>query len=162
MKFIFLLFATQVIHLSGMSQIQNEENLVKQTVYAWFNSFNKHDYTDYPAYTSESCYGINPLGAHGKRTSETPAMYNKAHETLLKNVTINIDSMIIRFIKPDVAIATVFSSQKGVLNIPNGMDKNIFACSSDKLISTMVTVKVNDKWLITHYQNAYNFIEATR
>lgn len=162
MKSTFLLFAALVISFSGRSQNQNDELLVKQAVNAWFNSFNKHDYGDYPTYTSETCYGINPLGAHGKRTSETPAMYNKAHKTLLKNVTIDVDSMSIQFIKPDVAIATVFSTQKGTLNIPDGMDKNIFACSSDKLISTMVTVKLNNKWLIAHYQNAYNFIQATR
>jgi hypothetical protein len=31
---------------------------------------------------------INPLGAHGKYTSETPAMFNKAHEVLTKELTI--------------------------------------------------------------------------
>ncbi len=162
MKITFLLFAALVISSSGISQNQNDEQLVKQAVNAWFNSFNKHDYSDYPIYTTETCYGINPLGAHGKRTSETPALYNKAHETLLKNVTIDVDSMSIQFIRPDVAIATVFSTQKGALNIPDGMDKNIFDCASDKLISTFVTVKLGDKWLITHYQNAYNFIQATK
>src|SRR6478735_7842265 len=101
MKSTFLLFAALVISSSGRSQNQNDEVLVKQAVNAWFNSFNKHDYSDYPNYKSETCYGINPLVSHVKRTSETPAMYNKAHETLLKNVSIDVDSMSIQFIKPD-------------------------------------------------------------
>ena len=161
MKSTFLVFAV-LVSSSGISQIQNDEQLVKQAVNAWFNSFNKHDYSDYPIYTTENCYGINPLGAHGKRTSETTALYNSAHKTLLKNVSIEVDSMSIQFIKSDVAIATVFSTQKGALNIPEGMDKNTFDCRSNKLISTMVIVNLNNKWLIAHYQNGFDFIGASK
>ena len=95
-----------------------------------------------------------------KRTNETPDIFKKGHETFLKNVSIIVDSMTIRFVKPDVAIATVFSTQHGTSGLPEGVDKSISNCASDRLISTIVIVNQNDKWLITQYQNGFNFIAA--
>jgi hypothetical protein len=80
-----------VISLSAISQNQTDEQLVKQTAQSWFNSFNKHDYSDLLSYTTEDCFAINPLGIYGTLTSESPAVFNKAHEVLLKNLSINAD-----------------------------------------------------------------------
>ena len=156
MKHILYVLVVCNITLSGVSQNQHDEQLVKQTANSWFNSFNKHNYYDYPSYTTEDCYGVNPFGFHGKRTSETPAIYTRAHETFLKNASLIVDSMSIRFIRPEVAIATVFSTQKGTTEAPPGMDKSLTSRAGERLISTMVIVKQDNKWLITQYQNTFN------
>jgi hypothetical protein len=61
--------------------------------------------------------------------------------------------MNIRFISRDVAIATIFSTQKGVVNLPDGIHKVIVNAENGGLITTMVVVKRNKKWLITQYQH---------
>ena len=63
-------------------------------------------------------------------------MFNQAHETFIKDVSIKTDSMTVRFIKPDVAIATVFSTEGGA-GIQTGV--------TDRLTTTMVIVKPNNK-----------------
>ncbi|MEX6686551.1 SgcJ/EcaC family oxidoreductase [Danxiaibacter flavus] len=153
MRKTFLLCAGFIISLAGISQNQTDEQSVKQVANSWFNSFNKHDYSDISNYTTEDCYMINPYGLHGKHTNETPAMFKKVHEALLKNVSIKVDSMTIRFIKPDVAIATVLSQQTGAYYLPDGIDRGNNKHQDERLITTMVIVKQNDKWLITQYQN---------
>ncbi len=153
MKQLLLLLPALVITLAAISQDQTEKQLVRKTANSWFNSFNKHDYSDMPSYMTEDCYMINPYGLHGKHSAESPAMFKKAHETLLKDLSIKVDSMTIRFIKPDVAIATVISSQTGAYYFPDGIDRGNNKHENEKLISTMIIMKQNKKWLITQYQN---------
>lgn len=154
MKFLFLFFTALVLPVVGISQNQNDEHLVKQTAHSWFNSFKNHDYSDLLTYTTEDCYMINPYGLHGKRTEDTPAMFTNAHKTFLKDLTINIDSTAIRFLTPDVAIATILSTQLGVYYVPPAGKVRAEANQSNGgLITTMVIVKQKEKWLITQYQH---------
>lgn len=151
MKFIFLCCLAFLIASSAISQNQNDEQRVKQATKAWYNSFNKHNYDDYPNYTTEDCVGINPYGAYHKRSNETPAIFNQAHTLFLRKLSIEVDSMAVRFIKLDVAIATIFSTQKGAMYLPpDGKQK--LDLDNVKLIATMIVVKQNNKWLISQYQ----------
>ena len=155
MKYTFSLLAAFIISFAGFSQNLNDEQLVRQTANSLFNSFNKHDYSDMPGYTTEDCFMVNPMGLRGKRTNETPALFKRAHETFLKNLSLRVDSMGIRFITRDVAIATVISQQ---IVAPASGDGNDAASSKqeiEKIISTMVVLKKNNKWLITQYQNTF-------
>ncbi len=151
-----------VIPVSGISQEKNDEELVRQTANSWFNSFNKHDFSDLPSYTTEDCFGINPLGRYAKLTKETPAIFNKAHEVFLKNLSIKVDSIGIRFIDSDVAIATVFSQEIGVVYPPDGIDRGNNKLEGAGLITTMVIVKRQKKWLITQYQSTHIFSPGTK
>lgn len=152
MKHILLLWIAFMMASSAISQNPKDEQLVKQTVKAWFNSFNKHNYNDFPDYTTEDCVGINPFGSFHQRTDETPQMFNKAHELFLRKLSIEVDVISTRFMKADIAIATIFSTQKGVLCLPpDGI--NEINVNNGKMITTMFIVKQNNKWLISQYQH---------
>lgn len=155
MKHALLLLTAFLITQHLISQNQNDEQLVKQTANSWFNSFNRHDYNNLPDYTTEDCFMINPLGLYTRRSNETPALFNKAHETFLKNLSLRVDSMGIRFVSPEVAIATVISQQIVAPSPADGTGRRNDTHENDKLISTMVIVKQNNKWLITQYQNTF-------
>src|SRR5688572_13365951 len=153
MKHILLLVTALIVPFAGTSQDQNDEQFVKQAANSWFNSFNNHDYSDLSNYTTEDCYMINPYGLHGKRTAETVAMFNNGHKLFLKDLTITVDSITMRFLARDVAVATVFSTQLGVASIPPEWKVKVeFNHTNGGLITTMVVVKQNNKWLIAQYQ----------
>ena len=155
MKFTLLFLTACTITLSCFSQTKNDEQLVRETAQSWFNSFNKHNYDDMPNYMSDDCFMINPYGLHGTHNSKTVALFNNAHATLLKNMRIKMDSMLVRFIKPDIAIVTAFSTTSGVYFSPDGVDRGNNKVEGDEhLVSTMVIMKQKNKWVFTHYQNS--------
>jgi len=156
MKFTLLLLTACAFTFSGFSQSKDDEHLVRQAAQSWFNAFNKHNYDDMPSWMADDCYMINPNGLHGTHNNGTAALFNNAHATLLKNVSIKMDSMFVRFIKPDIAIVTAFSTTSGVYFPPAGIDKGNNKVEGDQhLVSTMVIMKQNNKWKFTHYQNSF-------
>jgi uncharacterized protein (TIGR02246 family) len=155
MKYFNILVIACAFPLLGISQDGDDKKLVTATAQSWFNSFNKHNYDDFFDYIAEDCFGINPLGKYMRMTSEAPAIFNKGHEGLLRNLSIEVDSIDVRFIDSDVAIATVFSQEKGTIYPPDGIDRGNNKVDGQGLVTTMIIVRRNKKWLITQYQSTH-------
>ena len=155
MKYLSVLVIACVLPLTGMSQGKNDEKLVRATAQSWYHSFNKHNYDNMFDYLAQDCFAINPMGRYMTMTSEAPALFNKAHEGLLKTLSIKVDSIDIRFINPDVAIATIFSQEKGAIYPPDGIDRGNNKIEGQGSITTMVIVRRGKKWLITQYQSTH-------
>jgi len=71
----------------------------------------------------------------------------EVHQSILKGVSMTIQSMSMRFITPDVAIADVIHKISD-FEFPAGVKHK-----NELNLKTYVVVKQKGKWLLTHDQN---------
>ena len=65
------------------------------------------------------------------------------HRSFLKNVSMDLDSMRVRFIKPDVAIVTAFHSIDDYTT-PDGVRHE-----HERQVKSYVILKQDGKWILT-------------
>jgi uncharacterized protein (TIGR02246 family) len=148
MKFFFLLITTIFIFFFTMGQSSDEnKEAVKKVILAFQDDFNNGGFKNVVAYTTNDWEHINPLGGIDKGRDEVLKTVRRVHQSFLKGVTMTADSMSIRFITPDVAIADVIH-KISTYTTPDG-EKH----ENERQIKTYVVVKKMGKWLLTHDHN---------
>ena len=155
MKYISLLVIACCCSLTGMPQDGGDRKSVEHAAQSWFNSFNNHNYDTMFDYMAEDCFGINPLGRYMTMSKEAPVIFNKAHETFLKNLSIKVDSINVRFINRDAAVATVFSQERAARYQSDGIEQGGNEVEGQGVITTMVIVKKDERWVIIQYQSTH-------
>src|SRR5678815_3759794 len=105
-KVVFLLpFLIAVQTIFGQS---SEDTLSIRKVISMFQAdFNDGSFKNTYQYTTKDWEHINPLGGIDKGRDSVLSVVKMVHQTFLKGVTMKTQSMSIRFITPDVAIADV-------------------------------------------------------
>jgi len=136
-------------YISFVSRGQNpqDEELVKKVVLAFQEDFNEGSFKNAASYTTDDWEHLNPNGGVLKGRDAVVKRVREVHQTFLKGVTMSIESMSIRFITPDVAIANVIHKMNDY-ETPNGVKHE-----NERRLKTYIVVKQKEKWLLTHDQN---------
>lgn len=147
MKAILLL--TTIIFLSFVSKGQNSQDkeAVKKVVIAFQEDFNDGSFKNAAAYSTTDWVHINPGGGIDKGRDSVLKTVRAVHQTFLKGVTMRVESMDIRFLTPDVAIADVIHKVDNYTT-PDGVKHE-----NERHIKTYVIVKKKGKWLLAQDNN---------
>lgn len=147
MKAIFFLTVVSFLPVVSMGQSSNDTKAVKKVVIAFQEDFNDGSFKNAASYTTIDWEHLDPGGGITKGRDEVLELVRRVHQTFLKGVSITIESMTIRFITPDVAIADVIH-KISTYEIPAGVKHE-----NERELKTYVVVKQKGKWLLTHDQN---------
>jgi uncharacterized protein (TIGR02246 family) len=107
MKSTLILFLSSFFFLCGTGQTTKDLAAVKKLVIAFQNDFNEGSFKKAPEYTTRDWEHINPVGGISKGRAAVLEEVRAVHQSLLKGVSMEIETMSVRFVKPDVAIADV-------------------------------------------------------
>jgi uncharacterized protein (TIGR02246 family) len=145
----FLLFITAATFVSFVATGQNSQDkeAVKKVILAFQEDFNNGNFKHAVEYTTSDWEHINPLGGIDKGRDEILTTVRSVHQTFLKGVSMTIDTMSIRFITPEVAIADVIHKVSTFIT-PDGVKHE-----NERHIKTYVVVKQKGKWRLTHDHN---------
>ena len=140
---------TVFLLLGGIIIAQNrtkDESAINAQVDAMVYSWNHHNYDDLKNYTTENTDWVNSVGMWWKGRKESQYAHQVYHNTMFKESVVRKDSVFIKFVTKDVAIAHVYW-HFSAFTAPDGK-KDASDC-----IATVVYVNQNGKWLMTAGQN---------
>jgi hypothetical protein len=89
------------------AQTAQDTQMVKNVIIAFQNDFKEGSFKNAESYTTSDWEHLNPAGGIKKGREEVLKEVRSVHQTFLKGVTINTESMSVRFITPNVTIADV-------------------------------------------------------
>jgi len=147
MKQTFFLLFAGFLSLLSFSQSPVDSQMIKKIVNAFQEDFNEGSFKNAEGYTSTGWIHINPLGGIDKGRDNVLKVVRSVHQGFLKGVTMKIESMNIRFITPDVAVADVIHKIDNYTT-PDGIQHN-----NERHIKTYIIVKEKGKWLLTQDNN---------
>ena len=125
----------------------DDEQLVREVVKAFVADYNNGDFKNAPTYTTADWVHINPGGGITRGRDKVLKEVRAIHKTMLKGVSITIESMTVHFVTPDVAFDAVHTSDSYVT--PEDGVKH----GNERQIKTYLIVKRNGKWLLALDQN---------
>lgn len=147
MKTFLLVTMMSSLSLLCKGQSSQDKEAVKNVVISFQEDFNEGSFKNAASYSTVDWEHINPGGGIDKGRDSVLKTVRAVHQTFLKGVTMRIESMDIRFITPDVAIADVIH-QVGNYTTPDGVKHE-----NERHIKTYVVVKKKGKWLLTQDHN---------
>lgn len=147
MRVFFLLTISSFLLFVGKGQSSQDKEAVKKVVIAFQDDFNDGSFKHAISYSTPDWRHINPGGGIDKGRDNVLKTVRDVHQTFLKGVSIQIESMEIRFITPDVAIADVIHTID-TYTTPDGVKHE-----NERHIKTYVVVKKKGKWLLTQDHN---------
>jgi uncharacterized protein (TIGR02246 family) len=147
MKAFILLATMSYLSFITKGQSSQDKEAVKNVVIAFQEDFNEGSFKNAAAYSTTDWEHINPGGGIDKGRDSVLKTVRAVHQTFLKGVTMRIESMDIRFITTDVAIADVIHNVD-TYTTPDGVKHE-----NERHIKTYVLVKKKGNWLLTHDHN---------
>jgi len=147
MKASFILISMSLLSIVGKGQSSQDKEAIKKVVNAFQEDFNDGGFINANDYSTSDWRHINPLGGIDKGRDSVLKDVRAVHQTFLKGVTMQIESMDIRFITPEVAIADVIHKVDN-FTTPDGVRHE-----NERHIKTYVIVKKKGKWLLTQDHN---------
>ena len=143
------LFLTTVGFLSLITKGQNSQDkeAVKKVVITFQDDFNEGSFKNAEAYSTSDWRHINPGGGIDKGRDSVLITVRAVHKTFLKGVTMQIESMDIRFLTADAAIADVIH-KVDTYTTPDGVRHE-----NERHIKTYVVVKKKGRWLLAQDHN---------
>jgi uncharacterized protein (TIGR02246 family) len=144
----FLLFTTIFfLWFVSKGQSSQDKEAVKKVVIAFQKDFNDGSFKNADTYSTTDWEHINPGGGIDKGRDSVLKTVRAVHQTFLKGVTMQVESMDIRFLTPDVAIAAVIHKVDNYTT-PDGVKHE-----NERHIKTYVVVKKKGKWLLAQDHN---------
>lgn len=147
MKRSFILLAAGILSLAVQAQSFQDKESVQKLVLAFQEDFNEGSFKNAMAYSTPDWRHINPGGGIDRGRDSVLKTVRAVHQSFLKGVTMSIESMEIRFITPDVAIANVVH-KVGMYITPDGVKHE-----NERHIKTYVAVKKKSTWLLVQDHN---------
>lgn len=147
MKAFFIVTIMSFLSLVGKGQSSQDKVAVKKVVIAFQDDFNDGAFKNAETYSTSDWRHINPGGGIDKGRDSVLKTVRAVHQTFLKGVTIQIESMDIRFLTSDVAIADVIHTVDNYTT-PDGVKHE-----NERHIKTYVIVKKKGKWLLAQDHN---------
>ncbi len=106
------------------------------------------DFKNAPTYTTDDWVHINPGGGITRGRDNVLKEVRAIHKTMLKGVSITIESMTVRFVTPDVALVDAVHKSDSYVTPEDGVKHE-----DERQMKTYVVVKHNGKWLLALDQN---------
>jgi uncharacterized protein (TIGR02246 family) len=147
MKIFFLLTAILFFSFFSIAQSYQDKEMVKKVIIAFQNDFNEGSFKNAEVYSTPDWRHVNPVGGINKGRDSVLLDVRAVHQTFLKGVTMRMESIDIRFLTADVAIADVIH-QIDNYTTPDGVKHE-----NERHIKTYVVVKKKGKWLLTQDHN---------
>jgi len=134
---------------NGFAQ-QTDNHGVASAATAFFNSWNRHDFSDMPNYATEDFSFVISPGIFWKGRNQVQSQHQIAHNTIMKNTSFTPDQQTLstRFITPDVAIVNMVAKM-GAFYPPDGVDHGNNKSGGNRIMITLVEIKKDGKWLLT-------------
>jgi len=118
----------------------DDEQLVREVVKAFVADYNNGDFKNAPTYTTADWVHINPGGGITRGRDKVLKEVRAIHKTMLKGVSITIESMTVHFVTPDVALVDAVHKSDSYVTPEDGVKHE-----NERQIKTYVIVKRNDK-----------------
>jgi uncharacterized protein (TIGR02246 family) len=147
MKVCLFIFLTIILANTSFGQSSKDEQLVKNVVLAYQDDYNDGGFKNVASYTTVDWVHINPIGGVTKGRDEVLNELRPLCQTILKGVSLTVESITIRFLSPTVAIANVVHTCSDY-EFPKGVKHH-----NERHRKTYVIVKEQGKWLLTLDQN---------
>jgi len=153
MRSIFpaIVFALGSLSSSNVNQIdpqtQEDEAAIPQAVATMATAFNTRDDQATAGLTTTDADFVTVTGAWSKSSADYLAARRARFATALKNASIRVIDIKIRFLRPDVALAHVTQEIRGML------DADGKELSPHRELSLRVFVREHGKWLMTAFHN---------
>src|SRR5512133_2425601 len=93
-----LVFAAGLLCLIGVARGSDDEQLVREVVSAFVADYNNGDFKNAPTYTTDDWVHINPGGGITRGRDKVIKEVRTIHTTILKEVSITIESMTVHFV----------------------------------------------------------------
>ena len=161
MKKLFTSLLLSSLALLNYAQSSKDSEEVIRVANAFFNSWNKHDFSDVPNYTTEDVSFVIGPGVLWKGRNQVQKGHEDVHKSIMKNTSFIPDQQTIstRFITPDVAVTNLVAKM-GAFYPPDGVDRGNNKQGDNKVMLTMVEIKKGGKWLLTAGQGTSIVPEA--
>ncbi len=153
MRSIFpaIVFALVSLNLGKVSRVnaqtQEDEAAIRQAVATMTSAFNTRDDQATAGLTTTDADFVTVTGNWSKSSADYIAARRARFATALKNASIRVIDIKIRFLKPDVALAHVTHEIRGML------DGDGKALPPHTELSLRVFVQEHGKWLMTAFHN---------
>ena len=147
MKTFFFLITLSFLSLTINGQSARDTEEVRKGVIAFQDDFNEGGFKNANNYSTTDWRHINPGGGIDKGRDSVLKTVRAVHQTFLKGITMRIESMDIRFLTADVAIADVIH-QVDTYTTPDAVKHE-----NERHIKTYVVVKKKGKWLLAQDHN---------
>jgi uncharacterized protein (TIGR02246 family) len=144
---IMVIFSTTILSNTSFGQSSKEVQLVKNVVVAYQEDYNDGAFKNVESYTTENWEHINPVGGVTKGRKEVMGELRPLCQTILKGVTLTIESSTVRFLSPTVAIANVVHKCSDY-EFPQGVKHH-----DERHMKTYVIVKQGNRWRLALDQN---------
>jgi uncharacterized protein (TIGR02246 family) len=146
-----IIFTLCSLSFSNVNQInaqtQEDEAAIRQAVATTTTAFNTRDDQATAELTTTDADFVTVTGAWSKSSADYLAARRARFATALKNASIQVINIKIRFLRPDVALAHVTQEIRGM------SDDNGKELPSHTELSLRVFVREHDKWLMTAFHN---------
>ncbi|TWJ03174.1 uncharacterized protein (TIGR02246 family) [Mucilaginibacter frigoritolerans] len=142
-----LIFLAIILSNTSFGQSSKDEQLVKNVVLAYQDDYNDGAFKNVESYTTKNWEHINPIGGITKGRDEVMKELRPLCQTILKGVTLTVESMTVRFLSPTVAIANVVHKCSDY-EFPAGVKHQ-----NERHMKTYIIVKKQNKWLLILDQN---------
>jgi uncharacterized protein (TIGR02246 family) len=147
MKALFLFTTISFLSFGSRGQSSQDEQSVKKVVISFQEDFNDGGFKNAAAYSSMGWEHINPGGGITKGRNEVLKEVRAVHQTFLKGVSMQIESISIRFITPSVAIADVIHKMTAYTTPDGERHEN------ERQIKTYVIARQKGNWLLVQDHN---------
>ena len=147
MKTLFTVTIITFLSFVGKGQSSQDKEAIKKVVIAFQDDFNEGTFKNAEAYSTSDWRHINPGGGIDKGRDSVLLTVRAVHKTFLKGVTMQIESIEIRFLTTDAAIADVIH-KVDTYTTPDGVRHE-----NERHIKTYVVVKKKGRWLLAQDHN---------
>ena len=146
-KVALLIFLTSFVSGTSFGQNLQDEQSVKNVVLAYQDDYNDGAFKNAASYSTQDWEHINPIGGITRGRDEVLKELRPLTQTILKGVTLQVESITVRFLSPTVAIANVIHKSSDY-EFPSGVKHQ-----NERHMKTYIIVKKQNKWLLTLDQN---------
>ena len=146
-KLITILIALCCCNAIMAQQQIKDETAITSQIDAMLYSWNHHNYDDLKNYTTENTDWVNGVGMWWKGRKASQYAHQVYHNGMFKESVVEKQSVHIRFITKDVAIAHLFWHFSAFTD-PGGNKRG-----PDDCLATLVYVNEKGKWLMTAGEN---------
>ena len=153
MRSIFpaIVFALVSLNLGKVSRVdaqtQEDEAAIRQAVAIMTTAFNTRDDQASASVTTTDADFVTVTGAWSKGSADYLAARRARFATALKNASIRVVDIKIRFLRPDVALAHVTHEIRGM------SDDSGKELPPHTELSLRVFIREHGKWLMTAFHN---------
>src|SRR5437867_1207497 len=129
------------------AQPSGDEAAIRQLIDAMTTAFNTRNQDATAALMTDDTDFVNVLGNWSKGAAEIARARHARFATALKNASIRVIDVRIRFIRPDVALVHMNHEMSGMLDAAGA------ELPPHRELSLRVVVKDRGKWFVTAFQN---------